>query len=253
MNVKAILFSAILMLSLLLGSNASKAGDCFDGGACTMDELLGGDDINYGGLLFNNFHGYSAVSNPPPNVNAYNPANIIVTTLTSNGEAGLLFQFVPLLSTQGGVSLDIAFQFTVTCTGGFACLTDNTLEFSGAHDGNGSAQIIEAVDLPGSDLDVSKLVYSSPNGARVSHHKDFPGGPYMFVDIRKDIALTTFASGDWASISDLTQTFSMTGGNSTDGGNSTGQQVPEPSTMLLLGTGLLGVAAWGRRRLRKDA
>jgi hypothetical protein len=30
-----------------------------------------------------------------------------------------------------------------------------------------------------------------------------------------------------------------------------GNRIPEPGTMVLLGTGLIGIAGWGRKRFRK--
>jgi hypothetical protein len=133
--------------------------------------------------------------------------------------------------------LDIAFSYIVTSTS--VNIKDIELTFNASVQGTGNASISEsAFTNPGNVLVGNVSVSNPPGGSSLQATIDLTGQPYQSIRVEKDIFLSSgsdFNSGNAVQIFTITQIVSQT-------------VVPEPSTILLLGSGLAGLVTWGRKR-----
>ena len=199
----------------LLGTNA--------GGGCFIDDKL------FTNFLFNG----TSSGNPAPVV--LTSSQVVVNTI-NNGASDIGFQFVFSLAAGTQQSNDILLQYTASTRSGLAKITSEHLSETGNFTGTGSAVIDETLCIGaafsgGSCAGTTAALhtFSNSNGIKITDSLSF--APVSILGVRKDINTAGGSSGT-ATISAAANTV---------------DQAPEPTTMLLMGTGLLFAGIFSRR------
>ena len=142
-----------------------------------------------------------------------------------------------------GPDLDFGIDFKVTSTQGATIDSIDAQIVGTAGFNDGYITMAESVFNSGSqvgqsNLDTRNLDTIDPK-AEANDILTLVGGPFSTVDVAKDIALVA-GTETGTSLSRIIQSFHQT------------STVPEPGTIVLLGSGLLGLAGFGRRRGKRD-
>lgn len=186
----------------------------------SLASLTNGGDLIVGDKEFSNF----AISGDP------GASNIFVEGIEEHGnDYGIQFQG-GFFSMNG--SMDVVLSYQVTVTNSANLISGANLSFNGFEFGsNGVAEVTEQVLTNTSDLYGQMEVYASP-GSNVLSTSLAINPPQPQLNLDKDVF--TYSIGlSFASISTINQSY---------------MQVPEPSTVALVGMGLVGVLALRRRR-----
>jgi len=216
---------------------------------CTSQQMsvydASGFSCMLGGLTFSNFS--FSDTNPPPT----DAQVTVVPTTDSAGDVTL--QFDGAFSAGAGSSMSVAISYLVMASS--PVMTGEGIAMTGfSQSGNGSVDIGESICLGGmysagkcggSGVDsIGVYDYSSTDNRTYDSVAFSPA--QSEIDVVKNIAINGGATGTRASAT-VSEVFNTTM-TSSGGGTTGGGTVPEPSTMAMMGFGLLVSAlAWRRR------
>ena len=229
--------TAFIILAAIVSAAPAVMASTTTCGNTTLDQYL---TPNFtcisGNLMFSDF-AYSPSGNPS---GIEIPATSIhVTPLTNTLDEGFQFAGGWNVGTQpdGTTAIqDSVISFTVSTVDGKASLEDLSLYFNGSFSGTGLSSVTEQYCANGALAtcgagNSGQLKVANPPGSYMDA-TSFAG--VTSISVSKDISVASGIGGT-ANISQVINTFS---------------QIPEPSSYLLLGTGLLGCGLVRRRSSR---
>lgn len=226
---KFFVYVCTFLFILMAGSGAGQAtqlGDLFDGADMTVGDKLFSD------WTLINFTDTANFFNTDYNLIEVNPL------ADQPLNPGLEFVSTGILTVSDTDFMDLYFSFTVTSMG--ALIKDNSLEITdydfGAGNWGGLIYIEEEVyDSAGNPLASKRAEIDNLLGI-VDPYDWAEFAPQQSIYVEKNILLSGDWLGDTVSLNSFNQRFS---------------QVPEPATILLVSTGLLGIGALRKRRKAK--
>lgn len=217
---------AFICILLVLCASRPAAAQLTYGPAISLTTLTNsGETLLVGDKVFSNFF----------TVGDSYASNIMVQTLISNGNYGLAFSGG--FAASYGNDMDFRIGYMVGPTNGSPNLISGAdLAFNGVVLGSGPAlaEVTETVDT---NMDIAvpygqMSVFVTPSSQVLSTNMAI-NPPQPYLNLSKDVLVNSFTITAYSSISEIDQLY---------------VQIPEPSTVVLVGLSLLGgLAVWRRR------
>jgi len=185
--------------------------------------------VQIGDKVFGDFFWNDTYDSGAPDMAA---SNVNVKALLNLNDIGLRLEFLPVTAGPGEFK-DFVFEYTVAVTNSPNLISDMHLSIDGTAGGSAFASVGETAHVGGLGGTIvgslgTNLFAGDPTPIDVATNLDYA---VTKLWIEKDVTL--YGPDDSVAITSIDQTFS---------------QIPEPSTALLVGLGLLGAVAANRKR-----
>jgi hypothetical protein len=226
--------TSLLVSSSLVLSGFADVTNLNPNESISLSQLTSGLSLQVGDKLFSEFD--FRFDGSPQNSGGFPASSVLVSPLLNQFGLGISFQLPPLFAASNETK-DVVLKFSVQVVGSDNLISDAHLAITSSATGSAFADVAESITTGGfGGTSIGSLDVANPTNSPLLASTIF-STPQNQIWVEKDISVVAFGTGinDRAVISIVDQTFS---------------QVPEPSTIALMVTGVVLLRFVNRRRLR---